>query len=85
MDKVQTKLRKHYERPKFLPDDSESSSLDWIFMGGSGTGAMMHVSLFFTLMHNKNYLERRNSGADLGFFKRWLLYQENNPKGQSKA
>ena len=44
VDHVQTKLRKHYERPRFLPDDSESSSLDWIFMGGSGTGAMMHVS-----------------------------------------
>ncbi|XP_066917836.1 uncharacterized protein [Clytia hemisphaerica] len=43
VDKVQTLLRKHYERPEFLPDDSESSSLDWIFMGGSGTGAMMHI------------------------------------------
>ena len=37
-------LRKHYEQPKFLPDDSESSTLDWIFMGGSGYGGSMHVS-----------------------------------------
>ena len=36
-------LRKHYERPSFLPDDSESSHLDWMFMGGTGTGADMHV------------------------------------------
>lgn len=41
--KVQNILRKHYSRPAFLPDDSESSSLDWIFMGGSGNGALMHV------------------------------------------
>ena len=44
VERVQNKLRKHYQRPSFLPDDSESSALDWIFMGGSGTGAMMHVS-----------------------------------------
>lgn len=43
VEKVQSKLRKHYQRPDFLPDDSESSSLDWIFMGGSGTGASMHI------------------------------------------
>lgn len=41
--KVQNILRKHYSRPAFLPDDSESSSLDWIFMGGSGNGALMHI------------------------------------------
>lgn len=41
--RVQSILRKHYQRPAFLPDDSESSSLDWVFMGGSGHGAMMHI------------------------------------------
>ena len=35
-------IRRHYSRPAFLPKDSESSKMDWIFMGGSsaekGTG-----------------------------------------------
>ena len=44
MPRVQKILRKHYQRPEFLPGDSESSSLEWIFMGGTGTGALMHVS-----------------------------------------
>ncbi len=37
-------LRQHYKRPNFLPDDSESSAIDWIFMGYSERGASMHVS-----------------------------------------
>lgn len=37
-------LRKHYTRPYFLPDNSESIALAWIFMGGPGLGAHMHVS-----------------------------------------
>ena len=48
--RVQKILRKHYHRPTFLPQDSESSSLDWIFMGGSGTGALMHVSINVVLI-----------------------------------
>ena len=42
--RVMKALRRHYTRPEFLPKDSESSHLDWMFMGGSGTGAQMHVS-----------------------------------------
>lgn len=38
-------LRKHYSRPSFLPSDSEASQLDWLFMGGSGYGAAIHVSI----------------------------------------
>lgn len=38
-------LRKHYKRPYFLPEVSESSKTDWIFMGCPGYGAHMHVSL----------------------------------------
>ena len=38
-------LRNHYQKPYFLPEDSESSQLDWIFMGGSGRGAFTHVSM----------------------------------------
>ncbi|XP_057306511.1 bifunctional arginine demethylase and lysyl-hydroxylase psr-1-like isoform X1 [Hydractinia symbiolongicarpus] len=41
--RVMKSLRKHYHTPHFLPDDSESSHLDWMFMGGSGTGADMHI------------------------------------------
>lgn len=36
-------LRQFYSRPYFLPDRSESSRLDWIFMGTPGLGAHMHV------------------------------------------
>ena len=38
-------LRRHYQRPAFLPDNSESSNLDWLFMGGFGSGADVHVSI----------------------------------------
>lgn len=36
-------LRRHYKRPYFLPDDSEMSRVDWIFMGTPGYGADMHI------------------------------------------
>ena len=38
-------LRKYYQKPYFLPDESESSKTDWIFMGCPGYGAHLHVSL----------------------------------------
>lgn len=45
--KVATVLRQHYNRPYFLPAhvDSKSSRVDWIFMGGPGPGAFVHVSV----------------------------------------
>jgi hypothetical protein len=36
-------LRQHYERPEFLPEESEMSRIDWIFMGTPGYGAHMHI------------------------------------------
>ncbi|KAG1679043.1 Bifunctional arginine demethylase and lysyl-hydroxylase JMJD6 [Nymphon striatum] len=36
-------LRRHYQRPYFLPPQSESSKTDWIFMGSPGYGAHMHI------------------------------------------
>lgn len=36
-------LRQHYGRPYFLPETSENNAIDWIFMGGPGLGAHMHV------------------------------------------
>jgi len=36
-------FRQYYERPVFLPPNSESSHTDWIFMGGHGFGAGIHV------------------------------------------
>ena len=36
-------LRKHYTRPYFLPEDSEMSKTDWIFMGTPGYGANIHI------------------------------------------
>lgn len=37
-------LRKHYRMPYFLPETSESSKTDWLFMGCPGYGAHLHVS-----------------------------------------
>ncbi|XP_001842132.2 uncharacterized protein LOC6031319 [Culex quinquefasciatus] len=36
-------LREHYGRPYFLPRASENNAVDWVFMGGTGLGAHMHV------------------------------------------
>ncbi|CAH0407209.1 unnamed protein product [Chilo suppressalis] len=36
-------LRAFYRRPYFLPRTAESDTLDWLFMGGPGQGAHMHV------------------------------------------
>ncbi|XP_077993890.1 uncharacterized protein LOC144447685 [Glandiceps talaboti] len=36
-------LRRHYNRPYFIPEESESSKTDWIFMGSPGYGAHMHI------------------------------------------
>ncbi|XP_069757536.1 uncharacterized protein [Narcine bancroftii] len=38
-----TILRQHYKRPYFIPAISESSKMDWIFMGVPGHGAHMHI------------------------------------------
>lgn len=43
-------LRQYYDRPYFLPETSENMALNWIFMGGPGHGAHMHVSN--KLIHN---------------------------------
>ncbi|KAI1303662.1 hypothetical protein HDE_02248 [Halotydeus destructor] len=40
---IASRLRTFYQRPYFLPTSSESSRLDWIFMGTAGHGAHMHV------------------------------------------
>ncbi|KAI1301703.1 hypothetical protein HDE_03174 [Halotydeus destructor] len=44
---VAAELRRHYQRPHFLPLESESSAIDWIFMGHSGQGASMHMDYVF--------------------------------------
>lgn len=40
---VAQNLRQHYGRPYFLPKTSENAAIDWIFIGGTGLGAHMHV------------------------------------------
>ncbi|ESO08789.1 hypothetical protein HELRODRAFT_190606 [Helobdella robusta] len=40
---VSDELRQHYSKPYFLPEYSESSRLDWIFIGQPGFGAPMHL------------------------------------------
>ncbi|XP_013164430.1 PREDICTED: uncharacterized protein LOC106115546, partial [Papilio xuthus] len=42
-DEESRRLRQYYDRPYFLPRTSESDTIDWIFMGGPGQGAHMHV------------------------------------------
>lgn len=41
--KAMKELRKHYQTPNFLPTDSETSQQDWMFMGGTGPGAPIHI------------------------------------------
>lgn len=40
---IATMLREHYDRPYFLPATAELATIDWIFMGGRGLGAQMHL------------------------------------------
>ncbi|XP_065065803.1 bifunctional arginine demethylase and lysyl-hydroxylase psr-1-like isoform X2 [Rhopilema esculentum] len=61
--KVMNIIRKHYNRPEFIPDDSESSSLDWIFVGGHGKGAQMHI----------DYVGRPSWQAQISGKKTWTL------------
>ncbi|XP_045534973.1 uncharacterized protein LOC106720126 [Papilio machaon] len=42
-DEETRRLRQYYDRPYFLPRTAESDTIDWIFMGGPGQGAHMHV------------------------------------------
>ncbi|KAK3726751.1 hypothetical protein QZH41_001539 [Actinostola sp. cb2023] len=56
-------LRKHYQTPYFLPETSESSKTDWIFMGCPGYGAHLHFSVKKSIIchesghnHQKDYL-----------------------------
>ncbi|KAJ8930880.1 hypothetical protein NQ314_016300 [Rhamnusium bicolor] len=37
-------LQKYYEKPYFLSTNAENIDLSWIFMGGPGHGAHMHLS-----------------------------------------
>lgn len=61
--KIAKKLRQHYQRPYFLPNDSESSNLDWIFMGGFGSGAFIHI----------DYVQRPSWQAQISGRKSWSL------------
>lgn len=56
-------LRNHYQKPYFLPKDAEASSLDWIFMGGSGLGAFIHL----------DYVQRPSWQAQISGKKTWSL------------
>ena len=46
---IRVELRRHYSKPYFIPSDSEHSETDWIFMGGVGPGANIHVSMLESL------------------------------------
>ncbi|XP_067043156.1 bifunctional arginine demethylase and lysyl-hydroxylase JMJD6-like [Acropora muricata] len=42
---VRDELRKYYSKPGFIPDDAETGDQDWIFMGGPGPGAPIHLDM----------------------------------------
>lgn len=48
---IREELRTHYQLPYFLPSQSETSEQDWIFMGGPGPGAQIHVCLWHLLKY----------------------------------
>ncbi|EDO38068.1 predicted protein, partial [Nematostella vectensis] len=60
---VREKLRQHYQRPYFLPAESETSQQDWLFMGGPGLGAQIHI----------DSVERPSWQAQLSGTKVWTL------------
>ncbi|XP_060565091.1 uncharacterized protein LOC132724274 [Ruditapes philippinarum] len=72
---VRDKLRKHYERPYFLPNNSESSTLDWIFMGGSGNGAPVHL----------DYVMRPSWQAQISGKKTWSLVPTPECEAECKS
>lgn len=41
-------LRQYYSKPYFFGNHSENIAMSWIFMGGPGYGAQMHVSKCFS-------------------------------------
>ncbi|CAG7727362.1 unnamed protein product, partial [Allacma fusca] len=60
---VAAQLREIFPRPKFLPSDSESSAIDWIFVGSPGMGASMHI----------DFVRRPSWQAQLSGTKQWTL------------
>ncbi|RWS31396.1 F-box protein-like protein [Leptotrombidium deliense] len=60
---IASRLRAHYTRPAFLPHDSESSAIDWIFMGYAGRGSSLHL----------DYVQRPSWQAQISGSKRWRL------------
>lgn len=62
-NEVREKLRQHYQRPYFLPTDSETSQQDWLFMGGPGPGAQIHI----------DSVQRPSWQAQLSGTKQWTL------------
>ncbi|RWS14488.1 hypothetical protein B4U79_14421 [Dinothrombium tinctorium] len=60
---IAEKLRSHYRRPAFLPEDSQSSAIDWIFMGYAGQGSSLHL----------DYVHRPSWQAQISGSKTWHL------------
>ncbi|OXA50579.1 uncharacterized protein LOC110853014 [Folsomia candida] len=60
---VAAKLRSLIPRPAFLPEKSESSAIDWIFIGSPGLGAAMHI----------DYVRRPSWQLQLSGVKTWEL------------
>ncbi|RWS23429.1 putative acyl-CoA dehydrogenase 6-like protein [Leptotrombidium deliense] len=62
-------LRQHYTKPYFLPSNSESSRIDWIFMGVPGYGAHLHVitNIHLRDVANEKRLFSTTSGRCLQF------------------
>lgn len=48
-------LKQFYDRPYFLSNMTENIALSWIFMGGPGHGAHMHVSILTYIYTLKSF------------------------------
>eukprot|EP00118_Oscarella_pearsei_P005349 m.24540 g.24540 ORF g.24540 m.24540 type:complete len:331 (+) comp28638_c0_seq3:15-1007(+) len=60
---VSNRLRKHYTKPYFLGDSTETSKTDWIFMGSPGYGAHLHIDA----------VEKPSWQAQIRGQKQWIL------------
>ncbi|CAN7991987.1 unnamed protein product [Ixodes hexagonus] len=56
-------LRRHYASPYFLPQHSEGSTLDWVFMGSPGYGAHLHI----------DHVGKPSWQAQIRGHKQWIL------------
>lgn len=68
-------LRKHFHIPSFLPQGSETSLIDWMFLGTTGQGAATHI----------DYIQKPSWQAQLSGRKTWTLIPPPECDSQCKT